>query len=177
MTETQPAWYCIKTRPRQERVAKRGLQTHVGIEVFCPLLGFERVRRSGKVRVVEAMFPGYLFAKFSYAEHRRHVGSTNGVCTVVSFGGVPAIVADEILAELRASVSDGETIEIPTKIKIGEEVQIVEGPLRGLRAMVTRVLPARARVTVLLELLGMNREVEFEEQSVMPDIKHPLAGF
>ena len=169
-------WYCVKARPRQERSAKAALASEAGIEVFCPMLRFERARKSGRVRVVEAMFPGYLFARFCYAEKRRLVGSISGVSTVVSFGGIPAIVPEAIIGELRASVADGEMIEIPSSLSIGEEVQVVEGPFQGIRAIVTAVMPARARVTVLLELLGMEREVEVAEKSVLPDVIHPMAS-
>ena len=146
-----------------------------GVEVFCPMLRFERARQSGRVRVVEAMVPGYLFARFCYDEQYRLVGTSNGVSTIVSFGGIPAVVPEAIISELRASVADGETVEIPTSLSVGEEVQVVEGPFQGLRAIVTNVMPARARVTVLLELLGMEREVEVAEKAVLPDVIHPMA--
>lgn len=168
-------WYCIKARTRQERSAKLALQGEAGLEVFCPMLRFERARKSGRVRVTEAMFPGYLFAKFEYARQFRMVATTNGVSTIVSFGGIPAVVPEDVIRELRDSVAEGETVEIPTSVSIGEEVQVVEGPFQGIRAIVTGLVPARARVTVLLELLGMEREVEVSERAVLPDTKHPMA--
>lgn len=168
-------WYCVKARPRQEKSAKISLVNEAGVEVFCPLLRFERARKSGRVRVVEAMFPGYLFARFDYREQHRIVGASKGVSMIVSFGGIPAVVPDAIISELRASVADGETVDIPTALSVGEEVQVVEGPFQGIRAVVTNVMPARARVTVLLELLGMEREVEVSEKAVLPDALHPMA--
>jgi transcriptional antiterminator RfaH len=176
MSEETIHWYCVKARPRQEQTAKIALINEAGIEVFCPLLRFERARKSGRVRVLEAMFPGYLFARFSYDEQFRLVGATNGVSTIVSFGGIPAIVPEAIISELRSSVDDGETVEIPTNFSIGEEVQVVEGPFQGIRAIVTNLMPSRARVTVLLELLGMEREVEVAEKSVLPNVLHPMAS-
>ncbi|MFZ4774726.1 MAG: transcription termination/antitermination protein NusG [Terrimicrobiaceae bacterium] len=176
MTQEDPHWYCLKTRPRQERSAKIALMKEAGVELFCPLLRFERARKSGRVRVTEAMFPGYLFARFMFSTHFRLVASANGVSTIVSFGGHPATVSDEVINELRAAVADGgETIEIPTKLSIGEEVQVVAGPFQGIRAVVTSLLPARQRVTVLLELLGMEREVEVSDAMVLPDVLHPMA--
>ena len=169
-------WFCVKTKPRNESAARRMLMRDVGIEVFCPMLRFERVRRSGKVKVTEAMFPGYVFAKFNYRAQHRHVAGTHGVATIVRFGGIPSIVPDDVVAELRHAVVDQETIEIPTTIQVGEEVQVVDGPFRGLRALVTQVLPAQERVKVLLEILGMEREVEVETSRVLPDISHPLAA-
>lgn len=171
-----PVWYCIKTRPRLEQTAKRGLLADVGLEVFCPLLRFERARSSGRIRVTEAMFPGYLFAKFCHAEQHRQVAATNGVSAIVSFGGVPAVVEDAIIDELRSALADGETVEIASTVRVGEEVNVVDGPFKGIRAVVTRVMPARARVTVLLELLGMEREVEVNEKAVIHDVHHPLAA-
>ena len=169
-------WFCVKTKPRNESAARRMLMRDVGIEVFCPMLRFERVRSSGKVKVTEAMFPGYVFAHFNYRAQHRHVQGTLGVSTIVRFGGIPSVVPDEIVAELRASVVDQETIEIPTTIQVGEEVQLVEGPFSGIRALVTQVLPAQERVKVLLEILGMEREVEVETSRVLPQISHPLAS-
>lgn len=168
-------WYCLKTRPRQERTAKRSLLGEVGVEVFCPLLKFERARRSGRARVTEAMFPGYLFARFEYTKQHRVVATTNGVSTIVGFGGIPAVVPDGVISELKASVTAEETVEIPNTVEIGEEVQVVEGPFQGIRAIVTKVMPARERVTVLLELLGMEREVEVSGNAVLPDARHPMA--
>ncbi|MFM8982149.1 MAG: transcription termination/antitermination protein NusG, partial [Spartobacteria bacterium] len=127
-------------------------------------------------KVTEAMFPGYVFAKFNYRAQHRHVAGTHGVATIVRFGGIPSVVPDDVVAELRASVVDQETIEIPTTIQVGEEVQVVDGPFSGIRALVTQVLPAQERVKVLLEILGMEREVEVETSRVLPNISHPLAA-
>lgn len=169
-------WFCVKTKPRNESAARRMLMRDVGIEVFCPMLRFERARRSGKVKVTEAMFPGYVFAKFNFRQHHRHVSGTHGVSTIVRFGGIPAVVPEDVVAELRASVIDQETIEIPATISIGDEVQLLKGPFSGIRALVTRVLPAQERVKVLLEILGMEREVEVEVAGVLPTVSHPLAA-
>jgi transcriptional antiterminator RfaH len=163
-------WFCVKTKPRSESAARRMLMRDVGIEVFCPMIRFERARST------EAMFPGYVFAHFNYRAQHRHVQGTLGVSTIVRFGGIPSVVPDEIVADLRASVVDQETIEIPTIIQVGEEVQLLEGPFTGLRALVTQVLPAQERIKVLLEILGMEREVEIESSRVLPKISHPLAS-
>lgn len=169
-------WYCVKSKPRQEHTAKRSLLREVGAEVFCPMLKFERARSSGKVKVTEAMFPGYLFARFCYREKHRHVMASLGVAHILKFGGIVAVVPETVIKELRASVASDETVEIPTNFRVGEEVQLLQGPFRGVRAIVTQVMPAQARIKVLLELLGMEREVEIEDSGVIPDIAHPLAG-
>jgi len=55
-------------------------------------------------------------------------------------------------------------------------VKVIEGPFLGVRALVTRLLPARDRVAILLSLLGQEREVEVSAGALLPDVRHPLAG-
>jgi len=168
-------WYCVKTRPRQEGVATRLLRGELGLEVFCPKIRFKRARSTGVAWVNEAMFPGYIFARFVYPERYRRIAATSGVARILSFGGRPCALDETIITDLRRHVADGETVEIECDIREGEEVKVVEGPFLGVKALVTRILPARDRVAILLNLLGQEREVEVSSGAVLPDIHHPLA--
>ena len=170
-----PLWYCLKTGPKQEGIATRLLRAEMGLEVFCPKVRFKRARATGVAWVSEAMFPGYLFARFSYPALHRRIAATSGVSRILSFGGRPCVVEGSIIEDLRRHVADGETVEISAEIREGEEVKIVEGPFMGVKALVTRVLPARERVAILLNLLGQEREIEVSAKAVLPDAKHPLA--
>jgi transcriptional antiterminator RfaH len=169
-------WYCVKTKPKQEGIATRLLRAELGLEVFCPKIRFKRARSTGVAWVNEAMFPGYLFVRFVYPELYRRIAATSGVAKTLSFGGSPCVVEDSIVEDLRRHVADGETVEISAEIREGEEVKVVEGPFVGVKALVTRVLPARERVAILLSLLGQEREIEVSAKAVLPDMRHPLAG-
>jgi transcriptional antiterminator RfaH len=170
----EPLWYCLRTKPRYERRTSHVLRTELGLEVFCPYVRFERARRTGRVWVCEAMFPAYVFARFPYISQHRLIRAARGVTKVVEFGGVPSVVSPEIIEELRRFAHDEETVVIPTHIEPGEEVDVITGPFRGVRAIVTRVVPARQRVAILLDLLGMEREVEVAASAVLPDVRHPM---
>jgi transcriptional antiterminator RfaH len=169
-------WYCVRAKPKQEGIATRLLRQELGLEVFCPKIRFKRARLTGVAWVQEAMFPGYLFVRFVYPQLHRRIASISGVAKTLSFGGRPAILRESIIADLRRYVDDGEIIEVASDIKEGEEVKVVEGPFLGVRALVTRVLPARDRVAILLSLLGQEREVEVSAGALLPDVRHPLAG-
>ena len=171
----QLLWYCVKTRPKQEGVATRLLRGELGLEVFCPKIRFKRARATGVAWVNEAMFPGYLFARFVYPELHRRIAATSGVAKTLAFGGRPAVLDGTIIEDLRLHVADGETVEIACEIKEGEEVKVVEGPFVGVRALVTRVLPARERVAILLNMLGQEREIEVAATALLPDVRHPLS--
>ena len=124
----------------------------------------------------EAMFPGYIFARFVYPALYRRIAATSGVAKTLSFGGRPCVLVPQIIEDLRCHVADGETVEIACDIREGEEVKVVEGPFLGVRALVTRILPARDRVAILLSMLGQEREIEVSVDALLPDVKHPLAG-
>ncbi len=51
------AWYCIRTKPKTERLTSQLLRTEIDLPVFCPFIRFERARRTGRTWVTEAMFP------------------------------------------------------------------------------------------------------------------------
>jgi len=173
---TELLWFCLKSQPKHEKLAAQFLRTHAGLEVFCPLLRFQRVTVSGKKWFEEALFPGYLFARFPYRTHFRLVASSMGVTKVVGFGGRPVVVEENIIEELRQFARDNEVVEISPRVEPGDEVTLLDGPFKGLRAVVTRVMPAKERVAVLLDLLGTQREVEVTLERVVPGKVHPLAG-
>jgi transcriptional antiterminator RfaH len=176
MDSDEPLWFCVQTQPKHEKLAAQFLRSRVGLEVFSPVLRFQRVTVTGRKWFEEALFPGYIFGRFPYSTHYRLVASSMGVTKIVGFGGMPAIVEGRVIEDLRMFVRDNETIEILPQIVPGDEVTVLDGPFRGLRAVVTRIMPAKERVAVLLDLLGTQREVEVTAARVVPGKVHPLSG-
>ncbi len=167
-------WYCVRTKRFNEGVSSRALRSDIGLEVFCPMIRYQRSRQSGKIWVVEALFPNYIFSRFDLPAFARRVSLTRGVLRIVSFGGPPIPVSDEVIAELKAQFPDERTFDIDSEAHPGDEVQVISGPFRGIQALVTRVLPAKQRIAILLDLLGMEREVEVSTDQILPPQKHPL---
>ena len=172
----EPSWFCLRTQPKHEKLAAQFLRAQAGLEVFSPVIRYQRATMTGKKWFEEALFPCYIFGRFPYRTHYRLVASAMGVTKIVGFGGLPSVVDDRVIGELREFVRDNEVIEISTEIMPGDEVTVLDGPFKGLRAVVTRIMPAKERVAVLLELLGTQREVEVTAQRVVPGKVHPLSG-
>jgi len=168
-----PAWYCLRTKPRQEALATQQLRA-LGLEVFSPRIRFRRPRGRGVAWVNEALFPGYLFACFDYLRQQRQIATTQGIAKIVGFGQVPFVVAPVLIKELRSSLTEEDVMEISCEIAEGESVNIVQGPFSGIQALVTRFLPSRQRVAVLFELLGQEREIEVGLDSLLIKKQHPL---
>lgn len=170
----EPLWYCVKTQPKREHVAAQHLRGLEGIEVFCPRLRYRKATRRGKVWWVEALFPGYIMARFVLSELERMVIYSQGVRGLVRFGDEVPPVPEDFIQILRREVArnaeesgEEETLTVAPRIEEGEEVEIAQGPLGGFRGEVVAVLPGRERVKVLLEFLGKPHVVEVDLFSLL----------
>jgi transcriptional antiterminator RfaH len=165
-----PGWYCVLTHPKREHIAAASLSREEGVDVFCPRIRYRKKTRRGLTWFVEALFPTYLFARFDYPRHHRFVRYALGVSTIVNFGGKVKLLADgvvEALQERCAAGNGAPIIEIDPPIIEGDSVKVEAGPFFGMEALVTRVLPARERVKILIETLGRHVEVELGRESLV----------
>ncbi len=167
MSEHTPAWFCIRTQPKHEHVAAAHLNKDPDVEVYLPRIRFKRATRRGAVWFTEALFPGYLFARFDLAVSLRRVCHTRGVRGVVHFGGRWPIVPPQVVEGLKANLGREPVHVIRQELEPGEAVQIAGGVFHGLHAVITRVMPSRERVAVLLEFLGRQTTVELSRESVV----------
>lgn len=170
LNQTEPHWFCIKAQPKHEHLAATALRRNLGLECFAPRIRYRKNTRRGPVWFVEAMFPGYLFARFVFTEVHRHVQSVHGVSTIVRFGGRVAMIPAETIAGLREASGDEEMVVFNPEPRVGDVVKIAEGAFLGLEAVVTQVLPAKERVKVLLEFLGRSVEAEISVPRVIPNV-------
>ena len=162
-----PVWFCLRAEPKREHLAATAVRRQFHIECFSPRLRFRKMTRRGPVWFVEAMFPGYLFAKFAYAEQHRAVESSHGIRGIVRFGDRLATLPENIVTALQSSVGAEEVVTIDSSIKVGQPVQITEGPFQGLEVLVTHLLPAKERIRVLFEFLGRSVEMEIPTAKVL----------
>lgn len=152
-------WRVVRARPKGEHLAAQHLRA-AGFEAFSPRVRHQKKTRRGRIWFVEAMFPGYLFCRFSVRNSLRHVVSTAFVSSALTFMHEAGAVPDNLIADLRQEFDDSEILTVETLPEAGETVDIVEGPMRGQTAVVSRLLPGRDRVRVLLEFIGGLQEVE-----------------
>lgn len=169
-------WYCVRTKPKQERLASDALRQYAGVEVFCPFIRFQRNTQRGKVWFQEAMFPGYLFARFDLKAKHRAVGYAPGVLNILMFNGIHVEIPDSVVSAIRAEGGGSEKVlEAMAPFEVGEETTVLDGGLRGLKVIVTKLIPAKERVRVLMEMLGSEVEAEFPVDALERRKRHPMA--
>lgn len=164
------AWYCLKALPKKEYFAATLLKREAGIEAFAPRIRFMKQTRTGKKAFVEALFPGYVFARTALKDTYRRVVATHGIRGVVSYGTMVPLIPDSFIEEIkhRLATEGGETLEDQEPpLRAGESVTVADGPFISWHGIVTGVVPARNRVKVLLELLGQQINVELPANALV----------
>ena len=162
-------WFCLRSQPKHEHIAAAHLKKMEGIEVFLPRIRFRRATRRGMAWVTEALFPNYFFARFDWQASLRQVQAARGVSNVVHFGERWPVVEESVLEDLKQSFGAEELHTISATLQPGDEVEIGEGAMRGLSAIVSRVLPSRDRVAVLLDFLGRQTVIEVPANFLLKD--------
>ncbi len=154
------AWYTLRTKMKNEHIAAAHLRQYHQLETFCPRIRFHKATRRGKVLFHQAMFPGYIFSRFDFTQQSRAVAYANGVTSIVHFGEQYLPIAPDFIDFLRAEMGPEEVKTLKPTIEAGDEVEIAEGPFRGIKAVVHHYMPAKERVRILLEVLGRLQPVD-----------------
>ena len=148
-------WLCVHTRPRRESGAEQYCREVLSLDTYYPKLKHLKTVRRVKRWVVGPLFPRYFFCRLNLAQNFRAVQYAPQVVGVVSFGGRPSPVDDAIIDHLKQWA--GEAVDVVTVrpgFRPGDLVEIADGPLRGLQAVVLQEMSDHDRVAVLLSTLG-----------------------
>jgi transcriptional antiterminator RfaH len=126
----------------------------------------ERSRRGKMTWVTEALFPCYMFVRCASPSQLEELRYAFGISSVVRFGDSAAKVSDEVIEDLQRHFGEGFSVVAEETLKPGAEVTVAGGAFEGMQASVLRVLPARQRVEVLLEILGRPTTVQVDRRWV-----------
>jgi len=152
-------WYVINTKPKKEYQVER-LFTEGGIEIYNPKYQIENR--------IKPFFTGYEFIYFDYPAQYRLVKYTRGVKRVVGVKEVPVPIPDGIIQAIKSREVNGliEIEKYGEKPEIGDEIEVVEGPLKGLRGVFQKELTAKERVLILLNYVTYQGKLIIEKEKL-----------
>ncbi|BBG61851.1 transcription/translation regulatory transformer protein RfaH [Providencia rustigianii] len=155
-------WYLLYCKRDQTLRAIEHLERQ-GVNCLAPRYETEKIVRHRRKKVMEPLFPNYLFVRFDYEIlHFSTINSTRGVNHFVRFGKHPVIVPDEVIATLVVpnfikDINDN----VPQK---GDAVVITDGIFAGIRAIYAEP-DGEARSVLLLNILNKDVPKVIENQS------------
>lgn len=160
-------WYAVRTHVRQEDRAEKNLKVS-GIETFCPRFKDHRVNQftSAPIYVIKPLFPRYVFAKFAVDSWLHKVSFMRGVVNVVSFGGNPTSIDDEIIDFIRSQSKEDGLVHLGQPILVGDQVIIKDGLFKNLVGIFDRETKDSDRVLILLANINYHGHVAIEKERI-----------
>ncbi len=128
-------WYAIYVRSRHEKCVHAELQQK-GIESSLPLMSVTRQWSDRKKKVEVPLFRGYVFVKIDLTDGKFPVLTTTGVVKFVTFCNKTVSIPEEQMFWLNQLLLSEFNMEHETDFPVGSEVDVVFGPLKGLRGKV-----------------------------------------
>jgi transcriptional antiterminator RfaH len=164
---TKNNWYAIYTKPRQEERATSNLRAW-NLETCSPKLRESRYCPSTQrpIQIVKPLFPSYIFACFDASSLLHKVWFTRGVHSVVSFGGRPLVVSDEIILLIRSQIDPEGFVTTGEQIAIGDKVRIKGGPLHDFVGVFEGNANAARRVKLLLSAVNYQCRIDVERDLI-----------
>lgn len=134
--ETDKVWLAAYTKSRHEKRADEQLNKR-GIESYVPLVKRRHQWKDRKKWVWTPLFRSYVFVRIPLTR-TLDVLETYGVHHIVRFSNEFAVIPDEQIDAIRRILDGGYAPDSHDYVEIGEAVEIVAGPLRGIRGVLSR---------------------------------------
>lgn len=132
-------WYVLYTRSRNEKKLA-ALLSAKGIEVYCPLQEIIKQWSDRKKKVQEPVFRSYVFVQLTdYEADSVAVLRTPGAVRFLWWLGKPGLVRDEEIQLIKDFLNRYKDAEITMEVKKGQEVTIMEGPLKENTGKIIRI--------------------------------------
>jgi transcription antitermination factor NusG len=152
-------WYVLNTKPKKEMQVERIFQ-EAGFEIYNP-----KIRQDQRLA---PFFPGYAFLRFSHPEEYRLVKYTRGVKHVIGNEAGPIPIPEAVIHGLKSREIYGviELQKYGDAPAPGDEIQIMEGPLKGLKGIFKRELTQKERVLILLNYVAYQGQLIIEKKKL-----------
>lgn len=155
-------WWCLHTKPRQEKAAARHLRTR-GIAHYLPqVIQESRTPGGRKLRSIIPLFGGYLFL-LGNEHHRLEAFHSNTLANIIEVGDQPALVRD--LRQIHQMLNSGLPVVPEPTHPVGTRIRILTGPLAGLVGTVIK-RGKRDQFVAVVRFLGRGATVDLEDWQV-----------
>jgi transcription antitermination factor NusG len=152
--EVQPKWYAVYTLPNSEKSLLKHLDIRQ-IESFLPTWESARTwKNRQRMKVVQPLFPSYLFVRIRNAERPRVLQSP-GALRIIGNRHDQLSIPDREIEILRSGLC-GQGVEPYRELALGRRVQIKSGPMEGVQGILVQ---KRNSMRFVLSIAMINQNV------------------
>ena len=171
--ENEKLWYVVNTYSGHEEKVKENLEMRtesMGMEnnifrVIIPQQKEVEIKDGVKKEKIKKMFPGYVLVEMIMSDEAWYVvRNTPGVTGFIGSSGKGAKPTPLLPQEIdKILANEGiNNMEINTDVEVGDSVQIIEGPFKGMFGKIETLDTENQKLTVLIDLFGQETPVEVE---------------
>lgn len=153
-------WFAIYTRPKNEKKVVEGLEK-IGIEVYCPMVTQVKQWSDRKKKVETPLINSYVFVNIE-DKNRNTVFEVSGVVRYLFWLGKPAIIQEQEIEALKASLKGILSAVEVNGIQPGDSLTISKGPFQGKEGVVSQV--DKNKIRLVLKELGVTITISKEEE-------------
>jgi transcription termination/antitermination protein NusG len=166
-------WFALLTRSNFEKKVHDGL-IKKNIPSFLPTIKRKSIRKDRNLMIEAPIFPGYIFVQSSFsAGDQVNVLKTIGAVRLLGNQDAPLPVPDFQIESLKIIISSNVNLSTGASIKLkqGDPVMIIEGPLAGVKGEFIQY-KGKSHVIIRVEALGQYAGTEIEKSKIekLPDI-------
>ena len=155
-------WWCLHTKPRQEKSVGRALCKQ-GLTFYLPqVLKEGHTPGCHKIRSVLPLFSSYLFL---HGDHNARLAALRGNRLVGVLEVVDQDALERDLRQIHTTLSSGLPVAAEHSVPVGARVRITTGPLTGLEGTVIR-RGNRDQFVAVVRFLGRGATVDLEDWQV-----------
>ncbi|HEX3000025.1 MAG TPA: UpxY family transcription antiterminator [Armatimonadota bacterium] len=166
--EGRECWYALYTRSQWERRVSTVLSAQ-SLETYLPM---HRVwdRHPTCPKEVEApVFPGYLFVRCELdKEVWLTIKKTMGVVRILGVETEPVPVPDYEIESLRKVLAVRPNIQGHSRLRKGDTVQVVKGPLQGVIGTLVEIARNRHKLIISVDVLNRAVSTNIDASLVEP---------
>lgn len=156
-------WYAVRTKSNQENRAAANLKAWQ-VQTFTPKLRERSTSSYGERVVIKPLFSRYIFAHCDDAVIHK-VNGTRGVQNVVSIGGSPVPVDDNVIDLIRSRLDDEGIVQLE-EFTIGDKVQVKSGNLKSICGIFQQKLKDSDRVKILLSAVNYQSHLVIDRELI-----------
>jgi transcriptional antiterminator NusG len=178
--ETEKLWYVVNTYSGHEskvkdklemRTESMGMQDHI-FRVIVPETNEVEVKDGVKKEKIKKMFPGYILVEMIMSDEAWYiVRNTPGVTGFIGSSGKgakPTPLLPQEIDRILSSIGISRA-NIETELAIGDKVNVIDGPFKGMTGRIDHIDIENNRLNVLIDLFGQETPVEVETFQVSKD--------
>jgi len=171
--EDNKLWYVVNTYSGHEarvkeklemRTESMGMQDYI-FRILIPEAVEIEYKEGVKKEKLKKMFPGYILVEMIMSDEAWFiVRNTPGVTGFIGSSGKGAKPTpllpqeiDKVLANMGMS-----RLDVESEMAVGDQVNIIDGPFKGMIGLIDNIDMENARLNVLIDLFGQETPVEVE---------------